>query len=92
MRNCSDTKIYSTQPLYSFFRTMTLIELGVNGFFLSMIQDENGSSLTDEEIVGEVVTFMFAGHDTTASGVYNKISFQTKTLVKNLRQPSTFCP
>ena len=79
MRNCSDTKIYSTQPLYSFFRTMTLIELGVNGFFLSMIQDENGSSLTDEEIVGEVVTFMFAGHDTTASGVYNKISFQPKS-------------
>ncbi|KAB1259674.1 Leukotriene-B4 omega-hydroxylase 3, partial [Camelus dromedarius] len=38
------------------------------GILLSL-QDEDGTGLSDEDIRAEADTFMFAGHDTTASGL-----------------------
>ncbi|NXH37413.1 CP4F4 protein, partial [Myiagra hebetior] len=36
---------------------------------ISLLQDENGHTLSDEDIAAEADTFMFEGHDTTASGL-----------------------
>lgn len=45
---------------------------------LLMVRDEDGSGLSDKEIQDQVDTFMFAGHDTTASAMQWSLYFLAK--------------